>query len=278
VHPMRLAARGETFTQSFTIPEAEGTRRWYEASGQPIQIGQVTGGLVVIRDVTEQSLRHLQEQFVALASHELRTPLAAIGGSLQLLQRALPDADERTTHYLGVGLAQAQVLQDLVQDLADVVRIQSGQLPIERESLNLVELARTTVELARPLSDTQEIRLDSSIERITVSGDRRRLQQALLNLIANAVEHGESPRGVDVRLHQEDSAAVMEVTDYGPGIAPDARDQIFHRFYQADSGGPGLGVGLYLVHSIISAHDGAIDVQSTYGQGTTFVVRLPSTK
>ena len=279
VHPMRVAARGETFTQSFTIPLADGTRRWYEASGQPIQIGQVTGGLVVIRDVSEQSLRQLQEQFVALASHELRTPLTAVRGSLQLLQRTLgPDADERTTHYLDVGLAQTRLLEELVQDLADVVRIQTGQLPIERAPLNLVDLAHTTIDLARPLNDNQEIRLDAPVETMAVTGDRRRLQQALLNLIANAIEHGASPRGVDVRLHQEDSAVVLEVSDYGPGIAPDARDQIFARFYQGDSTGPGLGVGLYLVHAIISAHDGSIDVQSTDGQGTTFVVRLPAAK
>jgi two-component system CheB/CheR fusion protein len=278
-NPARMAARGETFTMSFTIPGEEGSRRWFEASGQPIHVGSVSGGVVVIHDVSEQSLRQLQEQFVALASHELRTPLAAVRGSLQLLQRTLgDDGDANVRRHLDVSVTQTHLLEDLVQDLTDVVRIQSGHLPIERDSVNLTELAQTTVELARPLGNAQEIRFEAPSDPITVIGDRRRLQQVILNLIANAIEHGASPRGVDVRLHRGNSAVIVEVTDYGPGIAVDAREQVFQRFYKADSHGPGLGVGLYLVHAIVTAHQGSIDVQSTDSQGTTFVVRLPLTK
>ena len=277
-NPMRMASRGETFTTAFTVASTDGTRRWFEARGQPIQIGKVTGGVVVIRDVSEQSLRQLQEQFVALASHELRTPLAAIRGSLQLLQTTLSASpNERAEHYVEVGLTQTRLLEDLVQDLTDVVRIQAAHLPIEREPVNLVDVAQNTVELARPIGHAQEIRLDLPDQPVNVSGDRRRLQQVLLNLIANAIEHGASARGVDVRLYRDDSAAVLEVRDYGPGIAPDAREQVFERFYKADASGPGLGVGLYLVHAIVSAHYGSIDVHSTNGQGTTFVVRIPFT-
>jgi two-component system phosphate regulon sensor histidine kinase PhoR len=275
-HPARLAARGETFTQSFTFPSPDGARHWFDASGQPIRLGPVSGGVVVIHDVSDQSLRRLQEQLVALASHELRTPLAAVRGSLQLLQRALGTEDPaRVAHHLEVSLTQTRLLEELVQDLTDVVRMQSGQLPIEREPVNLVELARTTVEMARPIADSQEIRLDAPADPVTVAGDRRRLQQVLLNLIANAIQHGASPRGVDVRLHRDNSVAVIEVTDYGGGIATDARKQVFERFYQADVERPGLGIGLYLVHAIVGTHEGSIDVQSTDSTGTTFVVRLP---
>jgi two-component system CheB/CheR fusion protein len=271
-----MAARGEAFTQSFTIAGPNGARRWYMASGQPIEIGQGRAGLVVIRDVSEQSLRELQEEFVALASHELRTPLAGIRGSLQLLQRTLGEqAGEAVARYIEVGLSQTRVLEELVLDLTDVVRIQSGQLRIERSTINLVDLAHTTIELTRPLADTQEIRLEAPTEPITVSGDRRRLQQVLLNLIGNAVEHGASPRGVDVRLSQDDHSAALEVVDYGAGITEDARAHVFERFYKADDGRSGLGLGLYLAHAIVQAHDGSIDVQSTDGQGTTFVIRLP---
>jgi two-component system CheB/CheR fusion protein len=197
---------------------------------------------------------------------------------LQLLQRALEgDGSARVAHYLEIGVTQTRLLEDLVQDLNDVVRIQSGQISIATEPVNLIELARTTVELARPIRDSQEIRLEVPPDPITVIGDRRRLQQVLLNLIANAIQHGASPRGIDVRIRRDWKAAVMEVTDYGPGIAADAREQVFKRFYRGDTTGPGLGVGLYLVHAIVTAHAGSIDVQSTDNQGTTFVIRLPVT-
>ena len=278
VHPVRMAARGETFMQPFTVQRENGSRRWFEASGQPIRVGGMGGGVVVIRDVTDRSLRQQQEQFVALAGHELRTPLAALRGSLQLLQRAMGQAaDERAEKYVGIALAQARLLGELVQDLTDVIRVQAGQLPVARERVDLAELVLGAVELARPMSDSQEIRPTASGEALPVSGDPRRLQQVLLNLVANALQHGASPRGIDIGVRRDDGFAVLEVVDYGRGIAPEERDKIFERFYQVDEGATaaGLGVGLYLVHAIVSAHAGMVEVQSTDPQGATFVVRLP---
>src|SRR5439155_11727065 len=159
VHPVRMAARGETFMQPFTIQREDGSRRWFEASGRPTRLGGTGGGAVVIRDVTDRSLRQQQEQFVALAGHELRTPLAALRGSLQLLQRVVGQAaDERAEKYVGIALAQARLLGELVQDLTDVIRVQAGQLPVARERVDLAELVLGAVELARPVSDSQEIR------------------------------------------------------------------------------------------------------------------------
>jgi len=277
-HPARMAARGETFTLPFTIRAQDGSRRWFEARGEPISTGGVSGGVLLIRDVSEHSLRQLQEEFIALASHELRTPLTALHGSQQLLQRALHDiGDARVTRYLDLGMAQTRMLEDLVEDLADVVRAQAGHLVVAREPIDLVELVQTAVDLVRPLDESQEIRLDIQAESIPVAAERRRLQQVVLNLISNAMHHGQSPRGVEVRVRRDGSAAVLEVADYGAGISDEDRQHLFERFFQAggEAGGPGLGVGLYLVHAIVSAHDGTIDVSSGNGEGTTFVVRLP---
>jgi two-component system CheB/CheR fusion protein len=275
-NPAYTAGRGETFSSSFTLQRKDGLRHWYEASGQPIRLGHVTGGVVVIRDVTDQSLRQLQEQFVALASHELRTPLAALRGSLQLMQRAAGEApDERVARYLQIGQAQVQLLEELVEDLTDVVRVQTGQQLVARAPLDLVELTRSTVDLARTIGDGQEIRLDLPAEPFCVYGDRRRLQQVLLNLIGNAIQHGASERGVDVRVRSDASLATMEVRDYGAGITNDERAHIFERFYQTSRTGRGLGVGLYLVRAIVTAHDGTVDAHPTGEHGARFIVRLP---
>ena len=276
-HPVSMAARGETFTLAFTLPSADGSRRWFEAIGQPLKFGSLNGGVVVIRDVTERSLRQLQEQFVALAGHELRTPLAALRASLQLLQRQMDQpAEERLGRYAQVALTQAGFLGDLVQDLADVIRLQAGHLRVEREPIDLRQLIEEAVELIRPADGAYSLRLELGDEELPVSGDRRRLQQVILNLVSNAQQHGASPRGIDIRARRAVGSAVLEVIDYGPGIPADDRERIFERFYQVGAdGGRGLGVGLYLVHAIVSAHEGTVEAQQTDPQGATFVVHLP---
>lgn len=278
--PTRRAARGESFVQPFTIVDAHGTRRWFEAIAQPIRNdGMLEGGVLVIRDVTERSMRLVQEEFVALAGHELRTPVTALRGSLQMIERTMPPgADARLQRYLQIGTEQVDLLTQLVQDLTDVVRVQTGQLPIVRGRLDLVEMAHTTIDLVRPMAEDQPVELIAPRESLVIEGDRHRLQQVLLNLLSNAVQHGASDRGAEVHVHREADAAIIEVRDHGPGIAAQDRERVFERSYQADrSGTRGLGVGLYLTHAIVAAHGGTIRADPTDGGGATFTVRLPHT-
>jgi PAS domain S-box-containing protein len=276
-HPARMAARGETFTEPFSVSNADGSRRWFEASGQPIKVDGLSGGVVVIRDVTHRSLLQIQEQFMSLAGHELRTPLTALRGSLQLLQRQLGDTpDERVSRYVELALAQSVLLSDLVGDLADVIRLHTGQLPINRRRVDLGQLTREAVELVRPAAPEDSVRVDAPTAPVPVSGDDRRLQQVVLNLVSNAMQYAASQGGIDVRLWTENRTAVLEVVDYGPGIAVEDRRRVFERFFQVDADGRrGVGVGMYLVHAIVSAHGGTVEVEQTEPQGTTFVVRLP---
>ena len=113
-NPLRRAARGETFTQEFTIHGPDGQQRWFEANGRPVQPHRAPaaqGGVVVIRDVTDRSLRQLQDQFVTVASHELRNPLTALRGSLEMLLRSLPPepGNSRAGQYASLGLEQSQL-------------------------------------------------------------------------------------------------------------------------------------------------------------------------
>jgi two-component system, chemotaxis family, CheB/CheR fusion protein len=281
-HPARRAARGETFTQAYTSRRQDGTRRWFEASGRPVRIDGLTGGVVVIRELSDPGLGRLLEQLVALAGHELRAPLAGLRGSLQELRRALDDgADARLRRPLEVAFDQTQVLAELAQDLADVARLQTGQLPVVREPLDLGELVRGAVELARPMDAEFDIRLEVPAEPLPVSGDRRRLRQLVLSLVAGAGQRGAAlprptPRsawaatgrpGVDVRLRREDAFAVLAVADEGPAVAAEHG--------RPAAAGPAAGVGLDLARAIVSAHDGTIDLLVTDRPGTTVEVRLP---
>ena len=255
-------------------------RRWFEASGMSIQghrgVGG-QGGVLVIRDVTDRSLRQLHDQFVTIASHELRTPLTALRGSLEMLLRSLPSDGSSPSlgRYASISLEQSRLLTDLVQDLSDVVRVQSGQLAIHRQRVDLVEIVQTAVELARPMAEGLEIRVEAP-ESLPIDADQRRLQQVLLNLLSNAVQYGSSPAGILVRVATDGEEAMLEVVDSGPGIPAQDQQRIFDRFYRgAQNGLPGLGVGLYVVRAIVVEHGGTVHVESTSGRGTAFVIRLP---
>jgi two-component system CheB/CheR fusion protein len=287
--PQRRAARGESFTLEFAVTGRDGVRRWYEAVGNPLRdereagAGRASpgGGVVVIRDVSDRTLRRLQEEFLATASHELRTPITAIGLYAGLLSRLLgggePDAKVR-----GVldGLAlEARRLGLLVNDLMDVGRLQSGQVPLNRQRVDLVALLRRTAELAQNLARGQAIALQAPEGEVAVDGDPNRLEQVFMNLLENATVHAQGSQRIDVRLASAGGRAEITVQDYGPGIPAADLPHVFERFYRGSRAGrrpaSGLGLGLYIARQIVLAHGGTIDVRSTEGAGTIFTVSLP---
>jgi len=281
--PLQRAARGETFTLEFTLPTEQGLLCYYEAHGQPVLDGQgqVLWGVVVIRDVTDRSLRRLQEQFVAMASHELRTPLTSLTGYLELLRRSLetPEKLDRARQHVVAAQRSTRDLTALVNDLLDVSRLTNDRLTVNLEPLDFAALVAQTVEAIQPLASTQEIRLESPDTPLMVNGDQLRLRQVVTNLLVNAVKHAPESQHIDVRLRRQTDMVELQVQDYGVGITAAALPQIFTRFFQskdkADRHQSGLGLGLYIVKGLIEAHGGAVTADSVEGQGTTFTVRLP---
>jgi two-component system, chemotaxis family, CheB/CheR fusion protein len=279
--PWARAARGEKFTLEFGLTASDGSLRWFEAKGRPL--GDVGAGsaVVVIRDITMSNRhRRLQDDFIALAAHELRTPLTAVQGSLELLGRWTQDtADARVPRTIATALRQARRLRMLVNDLTDVGRLRSERLAITWDVVDLAALTTETVEIAKGLAEQHPITLDAPVEPLFVRGDANRLEQVLLNLLTNAVTHTPPTTCIKVRLLREDACATLAVHDAGPGIAADVLPHLFERFYQVarlDRGSQGgLGLGLYISHQLIEAHDGKIAVASAPGEGTTFTIRLP---
>ncbi len=289
--PWARAARGEMFSMTFIFTGTDGDRRWCEASGQPVR-GEdgAQWGVVVMRDITERSLRLLQEQFTALANHELRTPLTSIQGFLNLLERWLKNQDQkdsgRALHYVTVALSQAHRMARLINDLLDVSRLESGKLNLQFAPMDLDTLLKQAVEVGQALTQNQEIALTiaAGSESLTINGDAERLQQVMLNLLNNAVVHAPTSKRIDVRLRRadgvaENGVAEIEVQDYGDGIEAEHLPDIFSRFYQVSKVGPvpsqGMGLGLFISQQIVEAHGGTLTVESTVGEGATFTVRLP---
>ncbi|MGI8689683.1 MAG: chemotaxis protein CheB [Thermomicrobiales bacterium] len=279
--PQQRAARGESFAMEFTITAPTGSRRWFEATGRPITHDHQHTGVLVIRDITDRSLRRMQDEFMAIASHELRTPLTGLSGYLQMLVRLYnaEGAEERPRRYATLALGQSQRLLALINEILDVARLQSGRLTLVRAPLDLAAAVRHAVEIAQMLTQEQTIVTEIADEPVMIMGDDRRLEQVILNLLTNAISHAAGSPRIAVRLWCADGQAALDVQDDGPGIAPADLAKIFSRFYRVEHAGQspsgGLGLGLYIAREIVVAHDGTIDVRSILGEGTTFTVRLP---
>jgi signal transduction histidine kinase len=221
----------------------------------------------------------MKDEFVALISHDLRTPLTSIMGYLELAleNQELPETERR---YLEVVERNSERLMHLVNDLLFVARLEAGEMDIHFDELDLATVVRHAVEEAGPRARAKEIVLESETDSVpNVSADRRRMFQLLDNLVGNAIRFTPAGGKVAVRLSRRAEFARLEVEDSGIGIAPEDQEHLFERFFRAentrDGHVAGTGLGLYIAHAIVEAHDGRIDVSSTLGVGTCFCVELP---
>ena len=230
-----------------------------------------------------KELERLKSQFLSLVSHELRTPLASIKASAEvLLSTAPPDLPEAHRRLLRNIDRSSDRLTALMADLLDLVRLEGGRLELRREPLDLRQIAEEAVATVRPLADErrQAIRLRATPQPCRVDGDRRRLEQIVLNLLTNAVRYG--PAGGNIRVGVgpgPDRSVRLTVRDDGPGIPPREQRAIFERFYRLDNEQTrrttGTGLGLPIAHALAELHGGRVGLESRAGRGTTFFVSLP---
>jgi signal transduction histidine kinase len=263
----------------FAVRDADGQRRWFEAVTEPLTSeDRAWGGVVAIRDVSERTMRLSLERLMAAAGHELKTPTAALHNYLQLVDRNLTAGDpEKAATYAGRALTQTRRLATLIERLLDVSRIQSGQLELDLEVVDLEEVVRQAVEVAQVLPKAPPIVVTAASGRLRVRADAGRLEQVFLNLLANAMEHAPQSATIDVRVETSGQSAEVSVRDHGPGVAADDLRKMFEPYTRL--GHPhraqGLGLGLYLAREIVTAHGGDIEATSRMGRGTVMTVRLP---
>jgi signal transduction histidine kinase len=277
----KRVAAGERFHVQFGVLARGGRRRWFEAYGTPMpaELG-ASGGILVVHDTTDLSLRRLQEEFVATVAHELRTPLTALRGYLGLLRRsgspAAGSGNDGEPRLLHLAEEQAERLGRLVDELFDVTRANTGRLDVHPEPVSLRAVVVSTVEIAQSLSP-QRIEVDGLDESdVEVEVDAQRMQQVLLNILVNAQRHAASAPTVALRVRRQRRHLIIEIEDHGPGMRDEIRERLFSRFHvDPSSPGRGLGLGLYISGQIVKAHGGTIEADSAPGEGTTFTIRLP---
>lgn len=283
-----VAHRGEIALEH-RLRRFDGEYRWFLRRAILLPGQEGTGGrwfgtctdihdLKVSQEVLRQADR-LKDDFLSMASHELRTPLTALRLQADLLGRALRRgglADDRSERPLAVMRAQIERLQALVGVLLDVSRLNAGRFTLERDRLDLAEVAREVVERLRPEAEGAGTELRLRGPGVTGRWDRIRLEQVITNLVSNAIKYG-GRRPVEVEVGARDGHALLVVRDHGIGIAPESRLRLFQRFERASNATafPGLGLGLWIARRIAEAHGGDISVDSEIGAGSTFTLRIP---
>ena len=237
------------------------------------------------RAAHERDLVQDRENFLALVAHELKTPVAVIKAYAELLEAQM--ASESTSgamrEVVGHILEQADVMAALIEEVLDVQRLRTGKLPLELSRVDLVQLARSVGDEVQQTTRAHLIRVVSADPPPAVLADRRRLRQALANLLENAVKFSAGGE-IEARAVAEErdgrAHVVLAIRDQGIGIDPADLNRIFERFEQV-SGAPvrghvGLGLGLYVARQIARAHGGEVWAESAgQGLGSTFYLALP---
>jgi two-component system sensor histidine kinase KdpD len=226
----------------------------------------------------QRELARMQDEFVSTVSHELRTPLGFIKGYTTTLLRG--DADWSSAdrqEFLKIIDEEADRLRELIDNLLDSSRLESGTLSMTLEPMRLGALLKDTVSRAGALYPQMKLEVDVPDDLPILQGDATRLAQVLDNLLSNADKYAVgSPVSVQARL--EGPAIVVRVCDQGPGIPPEHQSHLFERFYRVPGSKSmirGTGLGLYICRKIIEAHSGEIKAESPTGGGTCFVFTLP---
>jgi two-component system CheB/CheR fusion protein len=231
----------------------------------------------VFRDLEAE--QHHRDEFLAMLAHELRNPLSAVTTGLAVLEQVDPVSRARLLAILG---RQSRHLARLLNDLLDVSGVRFGRLVLDRQRLDLRDLARDALEVVRTARTAvgPAIELRTDAVPVTVVGDADRLQQTIANLLDNAVKYTPTDGSIAVSVRVEEGDAVVRVRDTGVGIAPEFLPRIFDVFSRAGSSGgqsrPGLGLGLSVVRELVVKHGGSVSATSPgVGRGSEFAVRLP---
>lgn len=283
LHPTSRGARlpecDEPQTQTLVLGDSAGKPVSVSARTQLLRHSGCEDGWVMAfaPKARVEEIEQLKNELVSTVSHELKTPLAAIKAYASTLRQNPSLYQTRSEEFLSVVEQQADRLSRLVDDMLLVTRVDSGQMLRRR-----VEVALDTI-VDEALREVQHDPVLHPLERhyadVPVSGDPERLRDILRNLLENAMRYSPEGGPVEIFAHYDDKQTVISVRDGGIGIAEADIPYIFDRFYRADSEhaatAGGSGLGLYIVHGLVRAHGGTIEVRSEPGRGTTFTLRLP---
>ena len=256
--------------------------------------GKVIGASKVARDITEkaemekqrqlfterlQEINHYKDEFMAMASHELKTPLTVIKANLQILEYKMQG--DAKVGFVNKTLNQVNKLTNLISDLLDVSKIQSGALELNRTNFDLSIFLKEIIEDIQQTCRDHKIILNTNNKHLLARADKDRLEQVLINLLTNAIKYSPNAKQVMVDADIKDKDIVVQIKDWGIGIPEDDIDKVFTRFFRVRglaSTFSGSGIGLYISYEIIKKHGGKMWVESEIDKGSTFYFSIPAAK
>ena len=263
----------------------EDSDRFLHAHGRPLrdEFGKSMGAVVVLNDVTRlRRLEQTRRDFVANVSHELRTPVTSIKGFVETLKDGALDDPDAARRFIDIIARQASRLDAIIEDLLSLARIERDA---EREQIHLdeaplAEIIRHAVIAVEPIAKTKDIHIQiHCVDSLSAFVNPPLLEQAIVNLVENAIKYSGEGTPVEVTAVQSDGEIQIRVTDRGAGIAAEHLPRLFERFYRVDKGRSrevgGTGLGLAIVKHIMIAHGGHVDVDSTPGEGSIFTLHIP---
>lgn len=236
----------------------------------------------VLRDVSERKRNErLKGEFIATVSHELRTPLTSIRASLELLnERYMGDAQPKIKRLVDIANDNSSRLAVLINDILDIQKLQSGNLTLNTQAVDVAAMVQQAIEMNQPFADKFQVTLKTGqITPCHMLADPERAMQVLVNLLSNAAKFTRVGSEVEVSTTVSDGYVVCSVRDQGEGIPDEFKSRIFQKFSQADSASTrkreGTGLGLHITQQIVQAMQGNIWFETQAGVGTTFRFRLP---
>jgi PAS domain S-box-containing protein len=244
-----------------------------------VAVGRREGVVYAFRDMTaERELEQAKSDFIATVSHELRTPMTAVYGAARtLLRPELDISPDQSRELLEMIATQSERLAQITEEVLLASRLDRGEVTVERDHVDVAELARGTVDAMQPHLGV-DVTLDAP-QSAFATGDRDRIQQILINLLDNAAKFSPQGGGITVSVGQDADRVRLAVADEGVGIAPSEQQAIFEKFYRVDphltETPGGTGLGLYICGELAGRMDGNITVESEPGRGSTFALELP---
>ncbi len=241
------------------------------------------GTLVVFHDVTQlRRLENMRRDFVANVSHEIKTPLTAIKGFVETLQQGKVEKKQEKERFLGIIQKHVDRLDAIIEDLLALSRIEQedDKKEIQFESVKIADVFQAAIQLCQPIAEKQNIHINLDCEKDTTALlDPALIEQAVVNLLDNAIKFSEPGSTIHVKSHHQGNEMILSVQDQGIGIAQKHLPRLFERFYRVDKARSrsmgGTGLGLAIVKHIAQAHGGHVTVDSKLGEGSHFSIHIP---
>lgn len=264
-----------------------GTEKYYyEIIGAPIinEKNELKGAVIVVYDISElKKLELMRKDFVANVSHELKTPITSIKGFAETLLEGGMEDKEITREFLGIIYQEGNRMQELIEDLLALSKLEQEDLELHYESFDATELVSDAVLGLQHKAKQKNLSLTlETDQKIVLEADKPRVKQIILNLLDNAINYTPAEGMITVSVRQINDYIRFSVSDTGIGIDEESLARIFERFYRVDKARSrntgGTGLGLAIVKHIVEVHKGQIDIESEVNKGTTIDVYLPIKK